>query len=100
MVTIDEFIDMHIGENQTMLINDLMGNWMNDIQFEWDNVKNYSDAEIYEWWIVDSFLQRKLNEREEPLLINNYGTWWGRQTTGQAISMDEVIQDIYKECCR
>ena len=31
----------------------------------------------------------------KPVLKNEYGTWWGRCTTGQAVSLDDVIQQLY-----
>lgn len=55
-----------------------------------DNIK-----EIFEWWIVSSFLEKDLREQGEPLLVTDYGTWWGRTCTGQAILLDGVIERIY-----
>lgn len=55
----------------------------------------YSKKEFYEAWLVDSFMLNKLEEEGE--LIINYKDceqWWGRQTTGQTIWLDGVIQDI------
>lgn len=54
-------------------------------------------AEIFEWWIVSDWLADKLEVHGEPILKSDYGTWWGRTCSGQAISMDSVIEDIYKE---
>ena len=50
--------------------------------------------EIYEWWIVSSFLYKHLKKRGYPVLEwgNNY--YWGRCTTGQAILLDYVIGQI------
>jgi len=50
--------------------------------------------EIFEWWIVTSYLYEKLREQGQPVLEwgNNY--YWGRTTTGQAISLDGVISRI------
>ena len=52
--------------------------------------------EIYEWWVVSDWLERKLKERGEPILTNDYGSWWGRCSTGQAIFLDYVIEEIVK----
>jgi len=30
----------------------------------------------------------------EPILESDYGTWWGRTCTGQAIQLDGTIQKI------
>lgn len=56
--------------------------------------------EIYEWWVVSQFLVIKLRQHGEPILNNEYGTWWGRCTTGQAILLDGVIEAIYDEIMR
>ncbi len=50
--------------------------------------------EIYEWWLVSDWLADKLREFEQPVLAMEYGTWWGRTCTGQAIKMDDVIRQI------
>ena len=53
--------------------------------------------DIYEWWRVTSWFAGKLRAAGEPILDNNYGIWWGRCTTGQAVLLDEVVIEIYKE---
>jgi hypothetical protein len=55
---------------------------------------NATDAEVYEWYRVDSWLAKQLAEVGECILDNNYGEWWGRQTTGQALIMDGVLQKV------
>jgi len=50
--------------------------------------------DISEWWLVSDWLADKLREFEQPLLDMEYGTWWGRTCTGQAIKMDYVIRKI------
>lgn len=51
-------------------------------------------GEIYEHWIVSEWLGRKLSER--GYIVENYlgMTIWGRGCTGQAISMDGVMEQI------
>lgn len=51
--------------------------------------------EIFEWWLCSDWLLEQLEARGEPVLHTDFGAWWGRTTTGQAISMDGVIEDIY-----
>ena len=50
--------------------------------------------EIYEWWIVSSFLARKLENYGESILTDGQNHYWGRCTTGQAILLDDVISRI------
>lgn len=42
------------------------------------------EAEVYEWWIIQNPLKYRLEEQEE-IFLNGA---WGRQTTGQSISLD------------
>ena len=44
---------------------------------------NQDMQEIYEWWQVSDWLTVMLRKQGEPLLSNEYGTWWGRCCTGQ-----------------
>ena len=50
--------------------------------------------EAYEWWQVTGWLCDKLKDRGE--IVIDYEGIWGRQTTGQSISLDYVIIDICK----
>ena len=47
---------------------------------------NQKPQEIFEWWLVSRWLGKKLLLAGEPVIDNSYGAWWGRTTTGQAIS--------------
>ena len=51
-------------------------------------------GDVMEWWLIDSWLAERLKEQGE-VIIEEYGCyWWGRQSSGQAIYMDYVIQRI------
>lgn len=52
-------------------------------------------AEIYEWWIVSSYLAEKLNKKGYCIIESE--NIWGRQTTGQAILLDYIITVICAE---
>jgi len=61
-----------------------------------NDIDPYS-CEVFEHWIVSKWLGKKLQERGEKgdfdfcnLVI------WARTTTGQAISMDSVIREIWQ----
>ncbi len=58
---------------------------------------NQMPQEIFEWWLISKWLGIKLLMNGEPIIDNGYGIWWGRTTTGQAISMDYIIQQIYDD---
>lgn len=55
------------------------------------------EAEIFEWWIVTSWLGRKLEEKGYPVVERSMGWLWGRTTTGQSISIDYVIREICQD---
>jgi hypothetical protein len=50
--------------------------------------------EIYEWWAVTSWLADELTGFDQPVLSNDFGHWWGRTCTGQAIILDGILQKI------
>lgn len=50
--------------------------------------------EVFEWWIVSKHLYEHLRTKGEPVLKWGSSCFWGRTTTGQAISMDGVIAEI------
>lgn len=61
------------------------------------NTLGLEDAEIFEWWIVTSWLGRKLEEKGYPVVERSMGWLWGRTTTGQSISIDYVIRQICQD---
>jgi len=55
-------------------------------------------AEALEHWVVSGWLAEKLSEKGEMTTDDFMGlTIWGRTTSGQSISLDSVICDIYNE---
>ena len=50
--------------------------------------------DVMEWWLIDSWLAERLNEQGEIIIEELGCRWWGRLTSGQAIYMDGVIQEI------
>jgi hypothetical protein len=55
-------------------------------------------TEAYEYWLVSDWLAQKLAAKGSIVGHDIYGlTVWGRCTTGQAICMDGVIGEIYRE---
>lgn len=52
--------------------------------------------EVYEWWEVASNLADDLYELGEAV-IRGWHCYWGRACTGQAISMDYVMQQVYEK---
>ena len=105
-------------ENQRLLCqSSLVEHLFEKLVFEYDDIENAyaspencecgckgvaSDCdcaepqEIYEWWCVDDWFANKLREHNEPILENDYGIWWGRTCSGQAILLDSVIEQIVK----
>jgi hypothetical protein len=50
--------------------------------------------DIYEWWIISTYLHDKLKEKGQPVLNDGYMHLWGRTCSGQAILLDYVITQI------
>ena len=49
---------------------------------------------VYQWFIVDGWFAKKLREQNEVIIETPNNYIWGRQTFGQAISLDGVISKI------
>ena len=58
---------------------------------------NWDEPEVYEFWSVSEWLYERLKEWGEIVFECLDFYVWGRQTTGQAIYLDEVIQEIAEE---
>lgn len=56
-----------------------------------------SDTGVKEWWLVTPYMAELLKEKGEVILADYDCYWWGRQTSGQAICMDWVIQRIAED---
>lgn len=99
----EKIINKDILYNDTSLVDDAI-NRQNQAQnpiseaFSEDNIRHYwrteEGTEIFEWYRVTDWLAEELINIEEPVLDNDYGTWWGRTCCGQSIEMDGTIQKV------
>lgn len=78
------YIKEHIDDHETFCL-------------EFDVDADEYENEVYEHWVVSSWLADKLAERGEATREVCGVTIWGRCCTGQAIGMDYVIQQIAAE---
>ncbi|PHN04335.1 hypothetical protein [Flavilitoribacter nigricans] len=53
--------------------------------------------EIYEWYLISEWLFYQLRDLEQPVLKTDYGFFWGRTATGQAMIMDGTFQKIAEQ---
>jgi len=90
-----------MGPNADMVYTDDGGEYFDTEIEAWRSAFDTNDwdvpagSEIYEHWLVTNDLARRLEELGESVTHDVVGmTVWGRATTGQAISMDAVIQRI------
>ena len=60
---------------------------------------NEHRSEVFEHWIVTSWLGKKLQELDETVVEDVLGISyiWCRSTSGMSITHDHVIQEIYKK---
>lgn len=54
------------------------------------------EINVYEWWLVSQDFAYAAKKAGEVIVETPFGTIWGRQTTGQRISLDLNVQDIFK----
>lgn len=85
---------------QTGLVEELLKReiaYCDDIANSYDLSEPEEPNEVYEWWVCDRWLLGKLEAHGQPVLHSNFGDWWGRTCTGQAIALDGVIEEIYQD---
>jgi len=67
-------------------------NWREELQ---DGVNELAEcAEVYEWYRITGWLCSHLRDLGRVVIDNDYGYWWGRTCTGQALIMDGVLQEV------
>ena len=64
-------------------------------QYLGDSLEDYRQ-EIFEHWVIEDYLARKLREHGETVVEVLGLTIWARPSTGQSIALDYVIQKIYR----
>ena len=84
----------YINENGELVTGEALRKARQKADFEEKHEEVFK--EIFSWHLVD-WLGDFLEEKGEPILRNDHGTWWGRTTFGQMIYQDWVIQKIAQE---
>jgi len=96
-------VDEHVHQNVSYLVQELGGDdrYMDElleVQVKYDatDVDDYGQ-EALEHWLVSTWLANRLREEGEMVIEFLGLTIWGRTTSGQAIYIDSVIEDIYNK---
>ena len=90
-MTANEITDRLILDNQNLVVEELMKH----DESLWEELQNFNDSsEVMEWWLVTPYMAELLKEKGEVILSDYDCYWWGRTTSGQALYMDGVIQEI------
>ena len=93
-MTANEITDRLILDNQNLVVEELMRHDESLL----DSLQNLDEnSEIMEWWLVTPYMAELLKEKGEVILSDYDCYWWGRQTSGQALYMDWVIQEIARQ---
>ena len=84
-MTAQQIVKDLILDNQNLVIEELM---KHDDSI-WDSLQNFDeDTDVLEWWLVTPFMADMLKNNGEVILAAYDCYWWGRQTSGQGLSMD------------
>ena len=93
-MTTQQIVDRLILDNQNLVIEELMKH----DECLWEELENFDeDTDVLEWWLVTPFMADMLKNNGEVILAAYDCYWWGRQTSGQGLSMDWVIQEIARQ---
>jgi hypothetical protein len=81
-------------EDGTFYICDNCGHVLTEEDY---NNRDSQPREIYEWWAVSKWFGEKLAAKG-CCVIESWGkSYWGREATGQSISLDRCVIDIAKD---
>ena len=93
-MTANEITDILILDNQNLVVEELIKHDESLL----DNLQNINESsEVLEWWLVTPYMAELLRENGEVILSAYDCYWWGRQTSGQALYIDWVIQEIAEQ---
>ena len=93
-MTAQQIADEMILCGQNLVIEELMKHDDNI----WTGLMNLDEeSEVLEWWLVTPYMAEMLKDNGEVIFADYDCYWWGRQTSGQALWMDYVIQKIAED---
>ena len=91
-------------ENLYLSDDEIIKYYLDDIELEedskeitsemLDNFRSENPKEIFEWYLVSDWFMSRLYDIKEPIISNEYGSYWGRCCTGQSIYVDYNIQEL------
>ena len=84
----DKEIIEDLGLDDEEITSDMVKEIIEDLGLS-DNLK-----EPLEWYLVSEWFLDRIKEINEPYIENSYGTYWGRQCSGQSIYLDYNIQEL------
>ena len=83
-------VNYHVLCGQNLVVEELM----NADKIDMDCLYRDDGEEVLEWWLVTLWLAEQLKEQGETVIDCLGCRWWGRTSSGQAVYMDSVIQEI------
>jgi hypothetical protein len=105
--TIRNFVDKHIYSNVTNLMNafllyeperyDDIENMYITHDDDGNELEDQDIKDITQWYRISNYLYEKLSEKGYIVFDIWDEKYWGRETYGQLIEDDYVIEDIYKD---
>ena len=92
-------VDNHVYSNVSYLVQELSEDdkYENELFEVRARLTDGYPEEALEHWIVSDWLGKRLLEQGEMVIDFMGLTIWGRTTSGQAICIDSVIEDIYNK---
>lgn len=88
----NHYIRNHLLMDQTLLVED----GLNKKILHEDEIENYSNEKIKQWYLIGYALSNELSARGETVMRGTCGTWWGIKESQEYkyISQMPVIHDI------
>lgn len=98
---LQKFVEGTVYACMTSIVDELL-NCSDDFQNAYydELERQCASSNWLEVWSVSDYLAKELEDEDEFVFEYNGHNLWFRETSGQAISMDSVIEDIYDNICQ
>lgn len=97
---LQRFVEGNVYVCMSSIVDELL-NCSDDFQeVYYQELEKHSSSNWLEVWSVSGYLAEELEEENEFVFYYNGHNLWFRETSGQAICMDGVIEEIYNNICQ
>jgi hypothetical protein len=90
-IDVDDIVNYSVSSNDAILQDEY--ELLTEMREE-----EYIEKTIYEWWLISDNLAKRIENAGGVVVYSVYGTWWGREETGQSLKFDYILNTVVDKC--